>query len=107
MAQKPRSGCTLLLVAFVLGLIFWLVLLFMALVGISITFRGVSISIGMKTILLGLIGWISTLIGWRKADRGESALKVGVLGGVLMLFTLSPIPGILAIVGGVRSRKPK
>jgi len=44
----------------------------------------------------------------RKTKRGESGLKLGVAGGVIMaLAGLMLLPGALAITGGVLSaRKP-
>jgi len=57
---------------------------------------------------LGLPGWVLTLVGWRKTRRGESGLKWGVAGGVIMALTgVMLLPGALAIIGGVFSgRKP-
>jgi hypothetical protein len=56
--------------------------------------------------LLGLPGWILALVAWRKAKRGESGLKWGVAGGVIMSLTgLMLLPGVLAIAGGVFSRR--
>ena len=104
--QKARPGSICLLLAFVLGLVFWAVVSFFALAGaVILPFLAPLI---MIVPVLGLIGWIFALIGWRKADRGESALAEGIVGGVLMLLTgFLFIPGILAIVGGALSRESK
>ena len=57
---------------------------------------------------IGPVGWILALVAWRKTKRGESGLKWGVAGGVIMALTgIMLLPGILAITGGVFSgRKP-
>lgn len=62
----------------------------------------------MSFIFVGLIGWVLVLFGWRRTRRGESGLKLGVAGGVIMTLTsVMLLPGLLAIVGGVFSgRKP-
>ena len=41
-----------------------------------------------------------------RASKGKSALRVGVIGGALMLVTiLGFIPGVLAMVGAVLSKR--
>jgi len=57
---------------------------------------------------IGPVGWILALVAWRKTKRGESGLKLGVAGGVIMALTgIMLLPGVLAITGGVFSgRKP-
>jgi len=61
-----------------------------------------------SVVFLGLPGWVLTLVAWRKTKRGESGLKLGVAGGVIMALTgVMLLPGVLAIIGGVFSgRKP-
>ena len=61
-----------------------------------------------SVVFLGLPGWVITLVAWRKTKRGESGLKLGVAGGVIMALTgVMLLPGVLAIIGGVFSgRKP-
>lgn len=61
-----------------------------------------------SVVFLGLPGWILALVAWRKTKRGESGLKLGVAGGVIMALTgVMLLPGVLAIIGGVLSaRKP-
>jgi uncharacterized membrane protein (UPF0136 family) len=54
--------------------------------------------------LIGPVGWILALVAWRKSRRGESGLKWGVAGGIIMAMTgLMLLPGALAITGGVLS----
>ena len=62
----------------------------------------------MSVIFIGLVGWVLVLFGWRMTRRGESGLKLGVAGGVLMALTsIMLFPGVLAIIGGVfKGRKP-
>jgi hypothetical protein len=57
---------------------------------------------------IGPVGWVLALVAWRKTKRGESGLKLGVAGGVIMALTgLMLLPGALAVTGGVLSkRKP-
>ena len=53
---------------------------------------------------IGPVGWILALVAWRKTKRGESGLKLGVAGGVIMALTgIMLLPGVLAITGGVFS----
>ena len=60
----------------------------------------------MSVIFIGLIGWVLVIFGWRKTRRGESGLKLSVAGGVIMALTgVMLFPGLLAIVGGVLSRR--
>ena len=88
----PRKGRKLLLINSILGLPSWLILIF--------AFPSIPL------ILAGFIGWILILDGWRKASKGKSALRVGVIGGALMLDTiLGFIPGVLAMIGAVLSKR--
>ena len=61
-----------------------------------------------SVVFLGLPGWVLALVAWRKTKRGESGVKWGVAGGVVMALTgIMLLPGALAIIGGVLSaRKP-
>jgi len=60
----------------------------------------------VSVVFLGLPGWILALVAWRKIRRGESGLKWGVAGGVMMALTGQMLlPGALAITGGVLSRR--
>jgi len=107
-----------LLVSFILGGVIWAVLAVAFLMGVVIEGAPAIGALGPEfwwtdllftsVVFLGLPGWVLTLVGWRKTKRGESGLKWGVAGGVLMALTgIMLLPGVLAIIGGVLSaRKP-
>jgi len=58
------------------------------------------------TAFAGVAGWVFALIAWRKTKKGESGFKWGVAGGVIMALTgIMLLPGVLAIIGGVYSRR--
>ncbi|HUW44331.1 MAG TPA: hypothetical protein VMW50_00915 [Dehalococcoidia bacterium] len=113
---EARKGSPVLLLSLILGWIMWLAWAVMFVAGV-VTNRGIP-PIGpdflwfdllnMLVVFLGLPGWVLAAIAWRKTKRGESGLKWGVAGGVLMALTgLMLLPGALAITGGVFSgRKP-
>jgi len=114
---EARKGSPVLLVSFILGGLMWAqgaVVLFM-----NVVIRGFPIIeepgpfwwygvLHVSVAFLGLAGWVLTLVAWRKTKRGESGLKLGVAGGVIMALTGHMLlPGVLAITGGVFSgRKP-
>ncbi len=112
---EARKGSPVLLLSFILGVVTWVVLALLFLVGVVIS-GAPAINPGMwwsdllatLVVFLGLPGWVLTLVAWRKTKRGESGLKWGVAGGVIMALTgLMLLPGALAITGGVFSgRKP-
>jgi hypothetical protein len=55
---------------------------------------------------VGVIGWVLALIAWRKTKKGESGFGWGVAAGVVMALTgIMLLPGVLAIIGGVYSRR--
>jgi uncharacterized membrane protein YgaE (UPF0421/DUF939 family) len=59
-----------------------------------------------SVVFIGLPGWIIALFAWRKTRRGESGLKLGVAGGIIMALTGQMLlPGVLAIIGGVLSAR--
>jgi hypothetical protein len=59
-------------------------------------------------IFIGFIGWLLVLAGWRKAKNGKSALGHSLAGGLFMILSgICFIPGILAIIGGLMSKRPK
>jgi hypothetical protein len=113
---EERKGRSILLVSFILGGVIWVLPAVAFLIGVVI--RGApAIQPGSlwwfdllmtSVVLLGLPGWILALVAWRKTKRGESGLKWGVAGGVMMTLTgVMLLPGALAIIGGVLSgRKP-
>jgi len=112
---EERKGRPVLLLSFIVGETIWVVLAVMFL--IAVVTSGVP-AIGpdfwwmdllaTSVVFLGLPGWVLTFVGWGKTKRGESGLKWGVAGGVLMALTgLMLLPGVLAIIGGVFSgREP-
>ena len=111
---EARKGSPVLLLSLILGWIMWLAWAVMFVAGV-VTNRGIP-PIGpdflwfdllnMLVVFLGLPGWVLAAIAWRKTKRGESGLKWGVAGGVLMALTgLMLLPGALAITGGVLSRR--
>jgi hypothetical protein len=60
----------------------------------------------VSVVFLGLPGWVLTLVAWRKTKVDKSGFKWGVSGGVMMALTgLMLLPGVLAIIGGVLSRR--
>ena len=112
---EERKGSPILLGSFILGVVTWVVLALLFLVGVVIS-GAPAINPGMwwsdllatLVVFLGLPGWILALVAWMKTKRGESGLKLGVAGGVIMALTgIMLLPGALAIIGGVLSgRKP-
>ena len=107
-----------MLVSFILGLVIWVVLAVAFLIGVVIEGAPAIGVIGSyfwwmdllftSVVFLGLPGWVLALVAWRKTRRGETGLKLGVAGGVMMALTgVMLLPGVLAIIGGVFSgRKP-
>jgi hypothetical protein len=112
---EVRKGIAALLVSFILGGLMWAggVVWFF----IIVVIRGVPVPgepgpswwysiLYVSVVFLGLPGWILALVAWRKMRRGESGLKLGVAGGVIMaLAGIMLLPGVLAIIGGVLSRR--
>jgi hypothetical protein len=114
---EVRKGIAALLVGFALGVWMWVsgaVAFFM-----NVVVRGFPVIeepgpfwwysiLFVSVVFLGLPGWLLALVAWRKTKRGESGLKWGVYGGVMMAVTGHMLlPGLLAIIGGVFSgREP-
>ncbi len=114
---EARKSMAALLVSFILGGLMWTsgaVAFFM-----NVVVRGFPVIeqpgpfwwysiLFVSVVFLGLPGWVLALVAWRKTRRGESGLKWGVAGGVIMALTgIMLLPGVLAITGGVFSgRKP-
>ena len=112
---EERKRRPVLLVSFILGGVIWAVFAVAFLMGVVIEGAPAIGALGPEfwwtdllftsVVFLGLPGWVLTLVGWRKTKRGESGLKWGVAGGVLMALTgIMLLPGALAITGGVLSR---
>jgi len=112
---EERKGRSVLLVSFILGGVIWVLFAVYFLLAMIIG-GGPPIQpefwwsdlLYTSVVFLGLPGWVLTLVAWRKTKRGESGLKLGVAGGVIMALTgVMLLPGVLAIIGGVFSgRKP-
>ena len=92
---EERKGRPVLLVSFSLGIWMWA----SSTIGIILSvvngwnlviepgpFWWYSI-LAVSVVFLGLPGWVLTFIAWRKTKRGESGLKLGVAGGVIMAVT--------------------
>ena len=110
---EERNGRPVLLVSFILGGVLWALGAVAFLIGVVI-FGGPVIEepgpfwwygiLFVSVAFLGLPGWVLALVAWRKTKKGESGLKFGVAGGVIMALTgLMLLPGVLAITGGVFS----
>jgi len=112
---EARKGNAALLLGFALGVWMWVsgaVAFFM-----NVVVRGFPVIeqpgpfwwysiLFVSVVFLGLPGWILALAAWRKIRRGEPGLKLGVAGGIIMALTgILLLPGILAIIGGVLSRR--
>jgi hypothetical protein len=112
---EARKGSPVLLVSFILGGLMWVLPAIGFIIGVIIRgapaidpdFWWYSVLFA-SVVFLGLPGWVLALAAWRKTERGESGLKLGVAGGVIMALTcVMLLPGVLAIIGGVFSgRKP-
>jgi len=114
---EGREGRPVLLVSSIMGGLMWALSAIGFIIGVVISgapmieepgpfwWYGI---LAASVVFLGLPGWILALVAWRKTKRGESGLKSGVAGGVIMALTgLMLLPGLLAITGGVFSgRKP-
>ena len=113
---EERKGRPVLLVSFIFGVLMWALLAIGFIIGVGI--GGLPIIepgpgwwygiLAASVVFLGLPGWVLTLAAWKKTKRGESGLKLGVAGGVIMALTgIMLLPGVLAITGAVFSaRKP-
>ena len=108
---EARKGGPVLLISFILGGVMWALLAIGFVIGVVIE-GAPAISpefwwddiLATSVVFLGLPGWVLTLVGWRKTKAGESGLKLGVAGGVIMALTgFMLLPGVLAIIGGVFS----
>jgi len=113
---EAGKGSPVLLVSFILGLVIWVPMAVLFLLAVVIS-RGIPAigpgfwwfeMLSMLVVFLGLPGWVLVRAAWKKANRGESGIKLGVAGGVIMALTgIMLLPGALAITGGVFSgRKP-
>ena len=114
---EERKGRPVLLVSFIFGGLMWV----LSAIGfiISVVIGGAPLIeepgpywwygvLYVAVAFLGLPGLILALAAWRKTRNGESGLKLGVAGGIIMALTGQMLlPGLLAIIGGVFSgREP-
>jgi hypothetical protein len=111
---EEREGRPVLLVSFILGGLMWVLPAIGFIIGVVIL-GAPAIESGpfwwygvlcTSVVFLGLPGWVLALIAWRRTKRDESGFKWGVAGGVIMALTgIMLLPGVLAIIGGVFSRR--
>jgi hypothetical protein len=111
---EERKGRPVLLVSFIMGGVIWVLPAVAFLIGVVIG-GAPAIQPGSlwwfdllmtSVVFLGLVGWVLALVAWRKTKRGEAGFKWGVAGGVMMALTgVMLLPGLLAITGGVLSRR--
>jgi hypothetical protein len=110
---EGREGGPLLLVSFALGVVMWVLPAIGFLIGVIIggaplTEPGPFWWYGVLytfVVFIGLPAWLLVLVAWRRTRRGESGLKPGVAGGIIMALTGQMLlPGVLAIIGAVLSR---
>ena len=111
---EERKGRPVLLVSFIVGGVIWLIpaVVFVPQVIINGGIPGLEPDswwfdlLMMSVVFLGLPGWVLALVGWRKTKADKSGLKWGVAGGIAMALTgIMLLPGVLAIIGGVLSRR--
>jgi hypothetical protein len=111
---EAEKGSGVLLVSFALGVWMWLspivgVIMYVINQGTIVMEPGPLWWVNILSVvaaLLGLPGWVLALVAWRKTKRGESGFKWGMYGGVIMALTgFMLLPGVLAIIGGVLSRR--
>ena len=109
---EERKGRSVLLVGFILGVITWVLFAVMFLLGGRVLLRVIGHEFwweqidSMLVLLAGLPGWVLALVAWRKTKVDKSGFKWGVAGGVLMALTgIMLFPGVLAIIGGVLSKR--
>ena len=111
---EERKGRSVLLVSFIVGGVIW-VLSFAWFLPAVIISRGIPAIepdfwwfdlLMMSVVFLGLPGWVLALVAWRKTRVDKSGFKWGVAGGLMMALTgIMLLPGVLAIIGGVLSRR--
>jgi hypothetical protein len=114
---EERKGRPVLLVSFIFGVLMWALSAIGFIIGVGIGGAPIIEEHGpfwwygvlyVSVVFLGLPGWILARAAWKKTKKGESGLKWGVAGGVMMALTGHMLlPGLLAIIGGVFSgREP-
>jgi hypothetical protein len=113
---EERKGRSVLLVSFILGVAYWVLLAVGFLMRVVIIREIPPITpdfwwedmLSMLVVFLGLPGWILARAAWKKTKVDKSGFRWGLAGGVMMALTgIMLFPGVLAIIGGVLSgRRP-
>ena len=111
---EGRNGGPLLLISFIFAVLMWALSATGFIIGVVI--RGAPLIepgpswwygvLFTFVVFVGLPAWLLVLVAWRKTRGGESGLKPGVAGGIIMALTGQMLlPGVLAIIGGLFSRR--
>lgn len=110
---EARKGSATLLVSFIQGGVLWALGAVPFLIGVVIL-GGSAIDpdfwwytvLHTSVVFIGLPGWLLVLVAWRKTRGGKTGLKWGMAGGAIMALTGQMLlPGVLAIIDGVLSRR--
>lgn len=107
------KGSPALLLSFVLGALMWgaVAAMFLSAMVIGGVFPIQAGSwwfnvLFAAVVFLGLPGWVLTVVGWRKTRVDKSGFRWGGAGGIIMALTgIMLLPGALAVIGGVLSRR--
>ena len=111
---EERKGRPVLLVSFILAGVIWVLfaVVFVPQVVINRSIPALEPSywwfdlLMTSVVFLGLPGWILARVAWRKTKADKSGFRWGLAAGVIMALTgVMLLPGLLAIVGGVLSRR--
>ena len=111
---EERKGRPVLLVSFILGGVIWVLLAVVFVPQVVINRSIPALEPGswwfdllmMSVVFLGLPGWILARVAWRKTKADKSGFRWGLAAGVIMGLTgIMLLPGLLAIMGGVLSRR--
>ena len=111
---EERKGRPVLLVSFILGGVIWVLfaVVFVPQVVINRSIPALGPSswwfdlLMMSVVFLGLPGWILARVAWRKTKADKSGFRWGLAAGLTMALTgIMLLPGLLAIIGGVLSRR--
>jgi hypothetical protein len=111
---EERWGRPVLLVSFILAGVIWVLfaVAFVPQVVINRSIPALEPSswwfdlLMTSVVFLGLPGWILARVAWRKTKADKSGFRWGLAAGVIMALTgVMLLPGLLAIVGGVLSRR--
>jgi hypothetical protein len=113
--REERQGRPALLLSFIFGAIAWAIVAWPAInyfvvSGVSFThvfiFPWRYVALPVLFLFAGALGWAFALIAWRKTRSRESGFNWGLAGGILMAVSgIMLLPGVLAITGGIISRR--